>query len=183
MAIEALVHEDNIHFHERLTELEIPSLYDPYGDGTHSWPYWTRDLKWSIAPIMEDFANPAPTPEKVTYTIADQQYSVFGWSVTMHRVAEEFSTLGEADAHGFALAGSGSASVVTPRDYRHGKSYRVTMTGHEGTSSQVVHADSEGRLHLEVPLGPPNPYQEDTAEAIAAGSTVYTTLTTIKKAR
>ena len=181
MSIEALVHEDNIHFHERLTELEIPNFYDPYGDGTHSWPYWTRDLKWSIGPIMEDFAEPAPTPEQVTYTIADPQYSVFGWSVVMHRTAEEFSTLEAADARGFSLAGSGSASVVTPRDYRHGKAYLVTMSGHEGTGSEVVSADSEGRLHLEVPLGPPNPYQQDTAEALAEGSTVYTTLVTITK--
>ena len=182
MSIEALVHEDNIHFHERLTELDIPSLYDPYGDGTHSWPYWTRDLKWSIAAIMEDFARPAPAPEKVTYTIADAHYSVFGWSVTMHRDAEEFSTLEEADAHGFALAGSGSASVITARDYRAGKPYLVTMRGHEGESSEVLDADAEGRLQLEVPLGPPNPYQQDSAEADAAGSSVYTTLVTVAKA-
>lgn len=183
MSIEALVHEDNIHFHERLTELNIPSVYDPYGDGTHSWPYWTRDLKWSIGPLMEAFAAPAAAPEKVTYTIADPQYSVFGWSVTMRRTAEEFSTLEEADSQGFALAGSGSAAVVTPRDYRRGKSYLVTTTGHEGTSSEVVAADSEGRLHLEVPLGPPNPYQQDTPEATATATTVYTTLVAISKAR
>lgn len=182
MTIEALVHEDNIHFHERLTELDIPSLYDPYGVGTHSWPYWTRDLKWSIGRIMEDFARPAPTPEKVTYTIADQQYSVFGWSVTMHRSAEEFSALEEADAQGFALAGSGSATVLTPADYGRDRSYLVTMRGHEGTNSEVVQASSAGRLLLQVPLGPANPYQQDTAEAIAAGSAVYTTLVTVSKA-
>jgi len=38
MSIEALVHEDNIHFHERLTELGIPSVYDPYGNGTTRGP-------------------------------------------------------------------------------------------------------------------------------------------------
>ena len=183
MSIEALVHEDNIHFHERLTELGIPSLYDPYGAGTHSWPYWARDLKWSVGSIMEDFANPAPAPEKVTYTIADAQYSVYGWSVAMHRTAEEFSTLQEADANGFALSGSGSASVLTPPDYRRGKSYLVTMSGHEGTSSETVAADSERRLALEVPLGPPNPYQQDTPEATAAGSSTYTTAVSIAKAR
>ncbi len=183
MSIEALVHEDNIHFHERLTELGIPSLYDPYGAGTHSWPYWTRDLKWSIGVVMEDFATPVSAPEKVTYTVADPQYSVFGWGVTMHRAAEEFSTLEEADAQGFSLAGSGSASVVTPRDYRRGKAYVVSMSGHEGASSEIVTADAEGRLHLEVPLGPANAYQQDTAEGVAAGTAVYTTVVGILKAR
>jgi S-formylglutathione hydrolase FrmB len=182
MSIEALVHEDNVHFHERLTELDIPSLYDPYGDGTHSWPYWTRDLKWSIGAIMEDFANPLPAPATVNYTIADQQYSVYGWNVTMHRTAEEFSALKEADAQGFSLAGSGSATVLTPADYRPGRSYAITMQGHEGATSETVQAGPEKRLTLEVPLGPANAYQQDTAEAEAAGTDVYTTTVTIAKA-
>ncbi len=182
MSIEALVHEDNIHFHERLTELDIPSLYDPYGDGTHSWPYWARDLRWSIAPIMEDFARPLAAPEKVTYTIADPQYSVYGWSVTMHRTAEEFSTLEQAGAQGFALAGSGSASVLTPRDYRPGRQYQVALRAQTGSSGSLLRADGEGRLHIEVPLGPPNPYQQYTAEATAAGTPVYTTSVTVSRA-
>jgi len=33
------------------------------------------------------------------------------------------------------------------------------------------------------PLGPPNPYQQDTAEAIATGSAVYTTTVTGKRPR
>ncbi len=181
MSIEALVHEDNIHFHERLTELGIASLYDPYGDGTHSWPYWTRDLKWSISAVMEDFANPLPAPTSVSYTTADAQYSVYGWSVTTHRSAEEFSTLEEADAQGFSLAGSGSATVLTPADYRPGHSYTVTMNGHEGDATETVQAGAERRLSLDVPLGPPNPYQEDTAEAEETGTSVYTTRVTISK--
>jgi len=182
MSIEALVHEDNIHFHERLTELDIPSLYDPYGAGTHSWPYWTRDLKWSIGPIMEDFAHPPPAPQRVTYTTADAQYSVFGWTVAMHRTAEEFSTLAEASKAGFALSGSGSATVVTPRDFTRGGSYELTLRGQSGTSTVTAVANSEGRLSVEVPLGPPNPYQQDTAEAIASGTSVYTTTVSIVKA-
>jgi len=59
----------------------------------------------------------------------------------------------------------------------------VTLRGREGTSSELVTADADGRLHVEVPLGPPNPYQQDTAEALAAGSPVYTTTATIAKAR
>ncbi len=181
-SIEALIHQDNVLFHNRLEALNIPSFYDDYGPGTHSWPYWARDLKWSIAPIMEAFAHPPPTPKRVTYTIADAVYSVFGWGVAMHRTAEEFSTLEEADARGFALAGSGSGTVVTPPRYVPGANYQVTLRGGPGSSSATVPADAEGRLHIEVPLGPPNPYQEDTAEAMATGTAVYTTHVSIAKA-
>jgi hypothetical protein len=41
-------------------------------------------------------------------------------------------------------------------------------------------ADANGRLHLQVPLGPGNPFQEDTAPAMVAGTKVYTTTVRIK---
>ena len=182
MAIEALVHTDNVDFHNRLLALGISSLYDDYGAGTHSWPYWTRDLQWSIASIMGAFAHPPPPPARFNYTIADPRYSVFGWNVTMHRTAEEFSTLEEAGRRGFALAGSGSGTVVTPAVFVPGASYQLTMRGQFGSSQTTAVADASGRLQVEVPLGPANPYQQDTAEAIATGTFVYTTLVSIAKA-
>jgi S-formylglutathione hydrolase FrmB len=181
MSIEALVHEDNVHFHDRLVSLGIPSLYDDYGPGTHAWPYWTRDLQWSISPIMEAFAHPPREPKRINYTIADAHYSVYGWSVTMHRPAEEFSTLSEASSRGFTLAGSGSGTVLTPRGFVPGANYKLTLHGDFGASTATSAADGEGRLHVEVPLGPPNPYQQDTAEAIAAGTAVYKTSVAIGK--
>jgi S-formylglutathione hydrolase FrmB len=180
-SIEALVHEDNVHFHNRLTELNIPSLYYDYGPGTHAWPYWARDLKWSIGAVMEAFKHPPATPKRVTYTSADAQYSVFGWSVTMHRTAREFSTLDQAGERGFTLAGSGSGTVLTPPQFRPGASYRLTLSGAGGSSTTTTVADAEGRLSIEVPLGPPNPYQEDTAQAIAAGTVVYRTSVSITR--
>ena len=181
ISIEALVNEDNIDFRNRLQSLQIPAFYNDYGPGTHSWPYWTRDLQESIGPIAEDFAHPPATPKSVTYTIADAQYSVFGWSVAMHRTAEEFSTLENASKRGFALAGSGSGTVLTPPVYTAGAGYAVTMHGQGIDTSTTVTAGPDRRLALEVPLGPPNPYQEDTAEAIATGTAVYTTTVSISK--
>ncbi len=71
--IESGVEQLTILFHNRLQALGIPSLFDDYGPGTHSWPYWARDLKWSIGPIMNDFAHPPATPTSVTYTSADER--------------------------------------------------------------------------------------------------------------
>ena len=108
--IEAIVGYDTEAFHNRLVALGIPSLYDNYGPGTHSWPYWSRDLQQSIGLIMADFGHPPPPPAEVTYTTADPDYSVYGWRVAMHRPATEFSTLEDASSRGFTLAGSGSAA-------------------------------------------------------------------------
>ena len=178
--IEELVHQDNVEFHNRLVSLDIPSFYDDYGPGTHSWGYWTRDLQQSIGPIVRERAHPPPAPARVTYTTADPRYAVFGWSVTTHRTAEEFSTLEEADASGFALAGSGSGTVVTPPLYEPGARYALRLRGDRGSSSLTAVADAAGRLRVEVPLGPPNPYEQDTAQAMAAGTAVYTTTVSIE---
>jgi hypothetical protein len=106
---------------------------------------------------------------------------VYGWNVATHRAAEEFSTLENAGKPGFALAGSGSATVLTPPLYAPGASYRVSLSGSGITSSAVLTARADRRLEIEVPLGPSNPYQEYTAEAEATGTAVYTTTATIKK--
>jgi S-formylglutathione hydrolase FrmB len=180
--IEALVARDNVDFHDRLDSLGIPSYYDAYGPGTHSWPYWTRDLRQSIGSIMDAFAHPPAPPSKVTYTIADQHYSIYGWDVTMHRPAMEFSTLEGADASGFSLAGSGSSSVTTPASYQPGATYGVVLRG--ATSDPVLvtqAADAHGRLHIDVPLGPGNPYQQYTAAAAVAGTRIYTTTVRIQR--
>jgi S-formylglutathione hydrolase FrmB len=175
MSVEALVHEDNVHFHERLAELAIPVTYDDYGPGTHSWPYWARDLRWTIGDVMANFKHPPAEPRRVNYTIADPEYSVFGWTVSMHRAAEEFSTLGDANRRGFALSGSGSATVTTPPIFTPAASYRIEEQQQEGSTQGVVQADPDGRLRIDVSLGPANPYQQYTAAADALGTDVYTT--------
>jgi S-formylglutathione hydrolase FrmB len=174
--IEELINYDNQDFQARIQSLGIPAYFDPYGNGTHSWPYWKRDLQWSIAAIMAAFAHPAPAPTPFTYTSAEDSYSVYGWSVAMHRTAREFSTLENASKQGFALAGSGSGTVVTTPLYKRGARYRVTVSGDKVSSHTVtVTAGRDRRLTFQVPLGPPNPYQQDTAQAQASGTAVYTT--------
>jgi hypothetical protein len=180
--IEAIVGYDTEDFHNRLVALGIPSFYDDYGPGTHSWPYWSRDLQQSIGVIMADFAHPPPAPAQVTYTTADSDYSVYDWQVTMDRPATEFSTLEDASSGGFALAGSGSGSVTTPPSYQPGAPYSVTLQGERVRASLSCLADHQGRLHLRVPLGPGNPFQQDTLAASLFGTAVYTTTVTIQPA-
>lgn len=181
--IEGAVARSNQDFQQRLNALGIGAYFDAYGNGTHAWPYWTRDLQQSIDKIMWDFSHPEPNPAQFTYTSADDSYGVYGWSVAMHRSAREFSTLAPRGCRGFSLSGSGSALVTTPPCLRRGGRYVITMSGPHASSSAVAVAGRDRSLVLTVPLGPPNPYQQDTAQADAAGTSVYTTSVTIDRAR
>jgi esterase/lipase superfamily enzyme len=158
-------------FHQRLEALGIPSFYDDYGAGTHSWPYWARDLRQSIGPIMTDFKHPQPPPRTITFTAAEANYEAFGWRVMMHRAVEEFSTLTDASTSGFTLEGSGSATVVTSAKYVPRRSYTVTI----GSQTQRERADRHGRLTIQVPLGPSDTTQEYPLDGPALGTTVHTT--------
>jgi S-formylglutathione hydrolase FrmB len=180
--IEALIWADNNYFQARLNSLGIPAYFRDYGNGTHSWPYWTRDLRWSIGRIMFDFEHPAPAPEQFTYTSADNSYSIYGWRVRMHRTAREFSTVSQVSRRGFDLSGSGSATILTAALYHPGTYYAVQTYG-DGAGHRTTHVKSrrDGRLALRVALGPSNPDRQDTAQAQAHGTAVYTTTVTIAR--
>ena len=179
--IEQGVHELTLLFHQRLVKLGIPSFLKDYGPGTHSWPYWARDLRQSIGPIMSDFAHPeARVPSRIEFMSADPQYSVYGWQVTTHRKVREFSTLSRAWAGGFELQGSGSATVRTPAVYRHGRRYTITIRSGSGVSKRSERADRSGRLTASVPLGPSNTVQEYPLDGPPIGTSIYATSVTIR---
>jgi S-formylglutathione hydrolase FrmB len=147
--IEAAVHTMSVALHQRLDSFRIPHVWDDYGDGTHSWPFWQRDLKLELPRIMHAFAQPNRR-RAFTYTAAEQTFSVYGWRVTMHRKAAEFATLANASARGFELRGSGFATVRTAARYRPRARFSVTV----GTVRRLTRADRRGRLTIDVPLGP-----------------------------
>ncbi len=147
-AIEAGVEQLTKLFHARLEALGIPSYFDDYGPGTHSWPYWARDLRRSIGPLMRDFAHPLRPPARITYESAEPSYEVYGWRVNLHPDVERFSTLAGAWKRGFSLSGSGSATVITPAEYkRHGR-YRIMVKTARGTTSSVQTAGRDRRLTI-----------------------------------
>ncbi len=187
-AIEGAIYQDNIDFHDRLDSLGItPTVYDYYGNGTHSWPYWSRDLRWSIGPLMADFAHPAPAPASFSYQSGAAGYSVYGWSVAMHRLTAEFSTLTVTGKRAFTLAGSGSATITTPAFYARRSRYRVTIqTQAAAARTTTVRSSRHGALTLSVPLGPSDTTQEYSLggpPAPSPGTTVYTTRVSIARVR
>ena len=148
--IEAGVHDMSVSLHQRFDALGLPHVWDDYGNGTHAWPYWQRDLKLEVPRILDAFGRGAPkagTP--FTYTSAEPSFEVYGWHVAMKRPAMEMATLADASPGGFTLRGSGGATVTTAPAYRAGREYAVTV----GAAARTVRADDAGRLELDVPLG------------------------------
>jgi hypothetical protein len=121
--------------------------------GTHSFPYWARDLREYLVPLMQTFAAPPDRPAKVSFQSIDQTWRQWDWSVSFDRSpAQQFSYLADAGSSGFALRGTGVATVTTPAAYEPGAAATVTMSGLGGVTTTHVVADASGRLHLTVPL-------------------------------
>jgi S-formylglutathione hydrolase FrmB len=147
--VEQQVHEMSVSFHQKLSSLGIPHVWDDYGPGTHSWPYWQRDLRESLPFLTATFAHPPSPPPAVTYTSAEGSYQVYGWRVSFKRTARVFSTLAHAGRSGFALTGPGNATVITPPVYAARSRHRVSASGQR----RSLRADGGGRLHIALALG------------------------------
>ena len=145
--IEAGVHDMSVSLHDRLDALHLAHVFDAYGNGTHSWPYWQRDLKLELPRIMATFAHPQRVGA-VTYTTAEPRYGVYGWDVVTDRPGYAWTTLRGATRAGFALDGTGTATVSTPRLYRPRSKHVVTIGGR----AEVHRADGRGRLAMVVAL-------------------------------
>ena len=155
--------------HDRLERLRIPHVWDDYGPGSHTWPYWARDLRETLPSMIRRFAHPVAAPTRVTYTSTERAYAVYGWRVALRRPNVEFSTLSRADKRGFALTGSGRATVTTPARYRPRARFRVRITRDGATASRRISADRAGRLRIDVRLARANPYDEGSPAAKAHG--------------
>jgi S-formylglutathione hydrolase FrmB len=151
-ALETSTHEQSVSLHQRFDSLGIAHVWDEYGNGTHTWPYWARDLRRTLPEFMSVLADPPAPPARVTFTAVEPEYEVYDWRVRLERPALEFSRLEDAGRDGFTLAGSGSATVTTPAVYDPGAAYTA------GPSTVV--ADDTGRLTIQVPLGPGNAMQQ-----------------------
>ena len=144
-------------------------MWDDYGAGTHTWPYWARDLRQTLPSLLRRFAHPVPAPRRVTYTSTEAAYAVYGWRVAVRRPDVEFSTLRGAGPRGFALTGSGRATVTTPARYRPGAAVAVRIARGGAATTRRLAADRAGRLRIALRLAPGNRFDEGSPGAAAAG--------------
>jgi S-formylglutathione hydrolase FrmB len=181
--VEAVVHAANVSLHDRLDSLSIPHVWDDYGPGTHTAPYWSRDLGEDLSLIMRTFAHPPRPPKRVSFTAAEPSYEAYGWQVRIRRPAKEFTTLLKAGPRGFALIGSGRAVVVTPRLYTPRSEHSVAIRSQAGVSNASLRADGRGRLRLRIPLGPANPLDEYSPGEQASPDHFFRTTVAVRDAK
>jgi S-formylglutathione hydrolase FrmB len=156
--IELATHGSTISFEQRAQLEGVPFTVTDYGAGTHTWPYWARDLKQYLPPLMSLFASPPAPPAATSYQSIDKSWLQWGWSVSVQRsAAQQFSSLTNATASGFSLSGTGTAAVVTPALYAPNAAEKVTTSTTTGATTSIVNADSAGQLHVSVSLAPDVP--------------------------
>ena len=158
--LERSVYDMSVSFHNRLDALDISHVWDDYGPGTHSFPYWNRSLERTLPMFMEVFAQHRADPSPFTYRSIEASYEIYGWKVEMDRPVVEFSALEDVSPDGFRLSGSGAATVTSAPIYEPGRSYAVTLRNADGATTSDVIANGDGRLQLNVPLGAANLTQQ-----------------------
>lgn len=145
------------------------------GEGGHAWRWWMpwlrdRHLPFLLArladPRPSGEVEPAPTPPAgFRYRSVAEDFSVWGYQVTVTRDVREFLDLTDVGPGGFVIQGSGQAVVRTARIYTPGATYLVEGTG--GAARAIV-AGNDGRLRIDVDLGPSHQFEQFTPQANAA---------------
>lgn len=117
------------------------------GTGTHTWPYWQRDLEDFVAAVEPRFGKRLAAPRTLSLRSARRAFTAWGWTFAVRRRrATEFAYLDDVSAKGLTATGSGRLAVTTAALFRPGRRYRV------GGATRV--ADRRGRLAFTVDLGP-----------------------------
>jgi diacylglycerol O-acyltransferase/trehalose O-mycolyltransferase len=52
-SLEALIYQENLESVDQLRELGVSVATDFYGPGTHSWPYWQRELHRALPMLLD----------------------------------------------------------------------------------------------------------------------------------
>jgi hypothetical protein len=178
--VEESVHRMAVAMDARLTQLGINHVFEDYGNGSHAWPYWQKDLRTDLPLLMATFADPPPAPKRFSYTSIDDRYEDYGWHVRVERPAVEFSRLAVRNATRFTLSGSGVATVSTPSTLEPRETYVVSLRGTNDRDRLALRADRHGSLRIPLVLGPANPDQEYSPAAQVTGTDVFTTRVRIK---
>jgi S-formylglutathione hydrolase FrmB len=108
------VSQATANLHRRLDELGIPHLYDDYGPGAHTWPYWDAAFGASLERIVAVAAEGRPPPTTVEHLAYEPSFSVWGYDVAIDREGLAPVVLEVAPGHAALRDPSGHAARITP---------------------------------------------------------------------
>jgi len=153
--IESLTHFSTQDFVQRLRHLHMPVQVYDYNSGTHAWPYWARDLRHFIKPLMHQFANPPAPPTRVHYVSTEKHWKSFGWKVRWQRSEPiAWGSIHHANRHGFRVKGTGVAIIRSAPIFKRGTMYSIAPAG---SKSYVTPPDRHGRLYFQLNTGDQTP--------------------------
>ena len=144
----------------------VPVSYITYS-GVHFIPNHEVFNRYLLDRINHDFATGAPVPVSVTYRSGDPQISVWGYQMSIDRPNQEFVTVDlRTDGTAINVTGSGTMVLTTPAVFAPGSTHTVAVVPSDAArpeSHGAVVADSAGRIHVTVNLGPTHLLDEQPA--------------------
>ena len=108
------VSQATANLHRRLDELGIPHVYDDYGPGAHTWPYWSAALVATLERVLA-VDDRRPLPAAISHVAFEPRFSVWGHDVELDRDGLVPVTL-TIGPEGVTVSGEGAARgrVTTP---------------------------------------------------------------------
>jgi S-formylglutathione hydrolase FrmB len=143
-----------------LRRARVRGLDARFYHGSHSHPYWRRELPGFVAWLRRQLRRPPQAPRSFSVESAHDDFTAWGWRFQPHRRVREFVYL---DVTGGELraTGSGRLDVITPPRYRSRARYSVRI----GRDSRTIRADRSGRLAFTLKLGPSHTRQQTRFES------------------
>lgn len=159
LGVEAATHRMAQSFLAALSEAGIDGADARFRPGSHSPPYWQRDLREFAGWLRGQLRHPPAAPRSFAVSSARDAVTAWDWSFRPQREVREFVHLRvshDRAASTLTATGSGRLDVVTPARYRPGTRHRVEAGG----TVRTVTADRRGRLAFPVDLGPSHSRQQ-----------------------
>jgi S-formylglutathione hydrolase FrmB len=150
--VEASIHTTLESMAAALRGAHIPATADDYGPGTHSWPYFQRELHRAMPMLMATFAKPPAAPTNWSYRTAESSAGVWGYTIRVTRATDDggYTDLAGVGPRSFTVSGSGTITLITAPIYVAGHTYVIHRNN---AGKTAVTADSHGRLHFTIQLG------------------------------
>ncbi|MFD1541000.1 alpha/beta hydrolase [Nonomuraea guangzhouensis] len=123
--------------------------------GSHSAPYWQRDLREFVSWLKPLLRPRVSAPSALPVSTARASFTAWGWMFQAQRKVREFAYL-TVRRNALTATGSGRLDVVTPPNRQSGRRYPIKI----GDRTRVVTADRHGRLAFSIDLGPSHTVQQ-----------------------
>jgi S-formylglutathione hydrolase FrmB len=117
---EDFVLASNVEMNRAFADEGVSQHYELH-PGIHSDTYWNPWLRTQVQAQYDALrhwdgsGHPPPLPTTFSYGSEAASFSVWGWSVTVHRPVVEFLRLTDVSCRGFTVRGTGVVKVVVPR--------------------------------------------------------------------